>query len=164
MASFPPSNLLPTEPPPKSDPVESTWSMLLRRFSFPPAEVGWAVAPVDDELWLLTSYWFIEPRRIENQRDSREKGSDEMEGEELVELGEAVLAAAVTSVAEPGLMPVGGMGEEAADAVVDMVGACTVFRWMLPWILLLPPLLLLLTRSAIRWTLPPAPPPAAATC
>lgn len=102
---------------------------------------------MDDELWLLTSYWFIEPRRIENQRDIREKGSDEMEGEELVELGEAVLAA-VTSVAEPGLMPVGGMGEEAADAVVDMVDACTVFR-LLPWILLLPPLLLL-TRSAIR--------------
>lgn len=123
MASCPPLNLLPT--PPKSDPVESTWSILLRRFSFPPAEVECAVveaAADEDELWLLTSYWFIEPRRIENQRDSREKGSDEMEGEELVELGEAVWAA-VTSEAEPGLMPAGGIGEDAADAVVDMMDA-----------------------------------------
>lgn len=149
--------------------------MLLRRFSFPPAEVECPVVAVvvadagPLELWPLTSYWFIEPRRIENQRDSRENGSDEMEGEELVELGEAVWVV-VTRDAEPGLMmPVGGMGEEVTGAVVvDMVDACSAFR-PVPWIrwLLVPlPLLLrlLLTRSAIRWTLPPAPPPAAATC
>lgn len=96
--------------------------MLLRRFSFPPAEMECPVVVV--ELWLLTSYWFIEPRRIENQRDSREKGSDEMEGEVLVELGEPELTdAAVTSEAEPGFITVDGMGEVVADAVVDMVDA-----------------------------------------
>lgn len=98
--------------------------MLLRRFSFPPAEeecVGVAAATVV-ELWPFTSYWFMEPRRIENQRDSREKGSDEMDGEELVELGEAV-AAAVRD-ADPGLMPAGGTGEAVADAaVVDIADA-----------------------------------------
>lgn len=164
MASLPPSNL--PLPVPKSDPVESTWSMLLRRFSFPPAELESAVAV--DVLWLFTSYWFMEPRRIENQRDSREKGSDEMEGEELVELGEPELTAvADTSEADPGFITVCGIGEVvAADAVVDIVDACTAFRPLLKWMLgpgvLL--LLLLLTRSAIRRTLPPAPPPAAATC
>lgn len=121
MASFPPSNF-----PPNRDPVESTWSMLLRRFSFPPAEeeciVVVAAAAEVVELWPFTSYWFMEPRRIENQRDSREKGSDEMDGEELVELGEAL--AAVARETEPGLMPAGGTGEVVAvAAVVDIAGA-----------------------------------------
>lgn len=78
-----------------------------------------------------------------------------MEGEELVELGEA-FAAVVVREADPGLRPAGGTGEEVTGAaVVDIADPRLLLLWLL---------LLLLTRSAIRWTLPPTPPPAAATC
>lgn len=71
----------------------------------------------------------MEPRRIENHRDSRENGSDEaIEGEEPAEGGLA---------AEPGLMPSDGDGEPVVvvvvaattegcageDVVLDIVGA-----------------------------------------
>lgn len=53
-----------------------------------------------------------------------------MEGEELVELGEAV--AAVVREADPGLMPAVGTGEDVADAaVVDIADACTELRLLL---------------------------------
>lgn len=90
--------------------------MLLRRFSFPPADDA-TVEP----LFPLTSYWFIEPRRMENQRERRENGSDEaIEGDELAEGGLA---------AEPGLMPRDGDAEVATegcageDVVLDITGA-----------------------------------------
>lgn len=69
----------------------------------------------------------MEPRRIENHRESRENGSDEaIEGEEPAEGGLA---------AEPGLMPSDGDGEPVVvaaattegcageDVVLDIVGA-----------------------------------------
>lgn len=97
--------------------------MLFRRFSLPPAtEPKLVTVP----LLPLTSYWFMEPRRIENQRDSRENGSDEaIEGDDpadggLVadEPGLMPRAVAVVEVAMPTV--VGCAGE---DVVLDIVGA-----------------------------------------